>query len=1043
MSFPEFSIQRPVTVLMGCMVAVLLGVISFMEIPVDLMPETEFPTLTVSAAYPGVAPEEMETLVARPLEEAVASAPGIEEITATANEGQASVRVRFTYGIDLDEAANELRTRLDRNRNRLPDDMEPPVLMKFDTAQFPIMFITVRAEKMDAKELRHFAEKNIQHRLERVQGVAQARVSGGLRRQIHVDLNLEKLRALNLSVADVVARLRRENQNIPVGPVREGRYELLLRTQGEFTNLDDLLNIGVATRGGVPVYLRDVATVEDSHEEVRYIVTVNGEPAVRMFINKQSGANTVDVSDLIWDEARMIHLDHPDVMLEATWDSAEFIRASIRNVESATLVGAALAILVLLFFLRSISSTLIIGVAIPVSVIATFALMYFNGFTLNTVSFGGLALGVGMLVDNSIVVLENIFRHREEGQPSRQAAILGSNEVATAITASTLTTVAVFVPVLFIGGVSAQTFKQLAWVVSFALLCSLVISITVVPALCARWLRGSGASKKRGGIVGAVGDIQEWMSDQYGGIVSWALDHRIVVVAASVALFAGSLYLLPLIGVELEPQVDEGMIYVDLELEPGTHVEVTDGVMQRMADLVREEVPEAKYIMTEAGSNSSFYYRGMNTGRLRIDLLPASERERTALDVTNAIRPLMQLEPGMLVRTRVSNGTFRRRGEGEDGRLTVEVRGHNPEILDQIAEQVRTALVTTEGVPSAQISKRPGNPEMLVYVDRAKAASMGLQSSMIAETLETAIGGTRASMFREDGDEYDILVRLREQDRLSVEQVPRVPIYLADGSSVAAETLVDLDRREGPVEIRRKDQQRIVLVTGELADRDLGSVVADVREKVREIQKPRGYEVVFGGEYEEQQEAFQAMTFAAVLALMLVYMVMAAQFESLRDPFIILFSIPLAAIGVALVLFLTRTTFNMQGFLGIIVLVGIVVNNAIVLVDYTNQLVRQHGAELREAVVTAGRRRLRPILMTTITTVLGLAPMSLGWGEGGELQAPMARVIIGGLTTSTLITLVFIPVVYYTLEGWRMRSDARKERSMPMPPDLEAAPSGD
>ncbi len=1043
MSLPEFSIHRPVTVLMGCLVAVLLGGISFMEIPVDLMPETEFPTLTVSAAYPGVAPEEMETLVARPLEEAVASAPGIEEVTSTSNEGQASVRVRFAYGEDLDEAANELRALLDRNRSRMPEDMEPPVLLKFDTAQFPVMFITVRADQMDPKELRHFAEKSIQHRLERVRGVAQARVSGGLRRQIHVDLNLEKLRALNLSVADVVARLKRENQNIPVGPVREGRYELLLRAQGEFTDLDDILNLGVATRRGVPVYLRDIATVEDSNEEVRYIVTVNGQPAVRMFIFKQSGANTVEVSDSVWEEAKAIQLDFPSVTLEATWDSADFIRASIRNVESATVVGGSLAVLVLLFFLRSISATLIIGVAIPVSVIATFALMYFNGFTLNTVSFGGLALGVGMLVDNSIVVLENIFRHREEGLAPRQAAVIGSKEVATAITASTLTTVAVFVPVMFIGGISAQTFKQLAWVVSFALMCSLVISITVVPALCSRFLRGSGAANKRGGIVGAMGGVQDWMAAQYGDLVGWALDHRLVVVGVSTALFAGSCYLIPLIGVELEPQVDEGMIYVDLELEPGTHVEVTNEVMQRMAGLVHENVPEAKYIMTEAGSNSSFYYRGMNTGRLRIDLTPASERSRTALDVTNAIRPLMQLEPGMTVRTRVSNGTFHKRGEGEDGRLSVEVRGHNPEILDQLAEQVRAAMVSTAGVASAQISKQPGNPEMLVHVDRAKATAMGLQASTVAETLETAIGGTRASMFREDGDEYDILVRLREQDRLNVAQVPQVPIYLADGTSVAAETLVKLDRREGPVEIRRKDQERFIMVSGEIADRDLGSIVGDLREKIRDIAKPRGYEIVFGGEYEEQQEAFQQMTFAAGLALVLVYMVMAAQFESLRDPFIILFSIPLAVIGVSLVLFLTGTTFNMQGFLGVIILVGIVVNNAIVLIDYTNQLVREHGMPLREAVVTSGRLRLRPILMTTVTTVLGLLPMSLGLGEGGELQAPMARVILGGLTTSTLITLVFIPVVYYTLEGWRERSESRRDRPIATTPELETAPSGD
>ena len=1026
MNLPEFSIRRPVTVLMGCCVAVLLGAIAFIEIPVDLMPETEYPTITVNAQYQGVAPEEMETLVARPIEEALASAPGVEELTSTANEGNASVRVRFEYGADLDEAANELRARLDRNRQRLPDDMEPPMMYKFDTAQFPVMFITMRAKDMDPKELRHFAEKSVQYRLERVPGVAQARVSGGLRRQIHVDLDLKKLRALDLSVADVVQRLRMENMNRPVGPVHEGRYEVLVRTQGEFETLEDILNVGVATRGAVPVYLRDIASVEDSHEEIRYIVTVNGEPAVRLFIYKQSGSNTVKVSDAVWAEAETVHLDYPNITLESTWDSADFIRSSIGNVKTATLVGAGLAVFILLFFLRSLSSTLIIGVAIPISVIATFALMYFNGYTLNTVSFGGLALGVGMLVDNSIVVLENIFRHREEGLPMRESAVLGSGEVAMAITASTLTTVAVFVPVVFIGGMSAQTFKQLAMVVSFALLCSLIISITVVPALCSRFLRARGTDN-RAGLSGWMGRAQDWLAETYGAAIGWALGHRLLVTALATASFIGSLYLIPYIGLELQPEVDEGMIRVELELEPGARVEVTDGVVQRMADIIRKEVPEAKYIMTEAGSSSSFRFRGTNSGELRIDLVPQDERQRSAGQIANAIRPLLQLEPGLLVQTRVWGGTIGRRGDGEEDRLAVEIRGYEPEIMEQLGVQVRQAMMSIEGVPFAMVSRRPGTPEMLVRVDRQRATPMGLQVSDVAATLETAIGGTRASMFRDEGDEYDILVRLREEDRLELSQVAQVPVNLPDGRTIPAESLIRLNRQEGPVEILRKDQQRIVRVAGTVAGRDLGSIVAELREKLRAIERPRGYEFVMAGEWEEQEEAFRDMTFAAILALMLVYMVMAAQFESLRDPFIILFSIPLAFVGVATTLLITDTTFNMQGFLGVIVLVGIVVNNAIVLIDYTNQLVREHGMPLREAVITAGKRRLRPILMTTSTTVLGLVPMSLGWGEGGELQAPMARVIVGGLLTSTLITLIFIPVVYYTLES---RSERTRERRL-------------
>ncbi len=1030
MSLPEFSIRRPVTVLMACTIAILLGAIAFVEIPVDLMPEIEYPTISVNVRYEGVAPGEMETLVARPLEQTLASAPNVEEITSSSSEGRASVRVRFAYGINLDEAANDMRARIDRRRSSLPDDIDPPTLYKFDVSQFPVMFLTVAANDMDAKQLRHFTEKNIQYRIERVAGIAQARVSGGLRREVHVNLDLKKLRALNLSVSQIVRKLQRENLNRPVGPVREGDFEVLLRTQGEFQNVQDILNVGVATRNGVPVYIRDIATVEDSHEEIRYIVTVNGVPAVRMFVYKQSGANAVEVSEGVHREMAAIHADYPSITLDSPWDSANFIRASINNVKDATLIGGLLAILVLLFFLRSLSSTLIIGAAIPVSVIATFALMYFNGFTLNTVSFGGLALGVGMLVDNAIVVLENIFRLREKGKPPVEAAILGSRQVAMAITASTMTTIAVFVPVLFMQGMAAQTFQQLAWVVSFALFCSLMIALTVVPMLSSRFLR-VGGSETRGPLSPVtqwIGDVQDRLTDRYGRVIGWSLSHRKVVVLSAMTLFAGAYSLSPLIGVELDPEVDEGQLDIDIELAPGTRVEVTDSVVQRLRGVIEENVPEARYIMTEAGSQSTWRAEGTNSGELRVALVDQDQRDRSAAEIVNALRPLLQAEPGMLVRARVRGG-IRGRGSGfgDADRLSVEIRGHDIEMIQNLAEQARDAMAAIPGVLTPRISRRPGTPEMLVSVDRAKATSMGLDVSEVADTLETAIGGTRASMFREEGDEYDIVVRLREEDRLQLDQVEIIPIILPDGRMIQAQSILAMRRQEGPFEITRSDQQRIITVSATIAERDLGSVVNDLKPALAKIQRPRGYELRVGSEYEEQQKAFRQMTFAAILALILVYMVMASQFESMRDPFIILFSIPLAFVGIVLMLLLTDTTFNIQGFLGVIVLVGIVVNNAIVLLDYTNLLRREHDYSLREAIITAGRRRLRPILMTTVTTVLGLAPMALGLGEGGELQAPMARVVIGGLTTSTLITLVVIPVIYMSLEQSTERSRQRRQ----------------
>ena len=1028
MSLPEFSIKRPVTVLMAVMICLLLGAIAFREIPVDLMPEVNFPTLTITTDYEGVGPEEIETLISRPMEQIVSAAPGVERVRSTSSEGRSSVRIEFSYEMDIDGAADEVRSRLDRGRRTLPDEIEPPTIFKFDVTQFPIMFLTVATDDMDQRELRMFTEKSILYRFERIKGVGQVRVGGGLRREIHVDLNLEKLRALDLSVAQVVDTVRRENLNRPVGPVREGRFDVLLRTSGEFDNVEQILNVSLTSRAGVPIYVRDIADVADSHPDVRHYVGVNGKPALRLIMFKQSGSNTVKVSEAVWDEVDSIHADYPHIRIEKTMDTADFINAAIQNVETAAAAGAVLAVFVLLLFLRSLSSTLIIGTAIPISVIATFTLMYFNGFTLNIVSFGGLALGVGMLVDNAIVVLENIYRHREQGRTAREAALIGSREVATAISASTLTTIAVFVPVMFIGGYSAQTFQQLAYVVGFSLLCSLAVALTVVPALCARRVQRQGAGDGLR-ILQLAEQAMRGLAASYSEAIRWSLNHRGIVTVVAVGLFGYAIWLAGLVGVELEPQVDEGQIRINLELEPGTRAEVTKEIVDRMETIIMDRVPEAEYIMTEAGSDSPFRSLATHIGELRITLSDQSQRTRSAREITNMLRPeLMAVAPGVQLRTRISSGNFGRWRGGSDDRLQVTIRGYSTETTHALALQVRDGMLLVPGVVEAQVSRQPGSPEMVVRVDRLKAASMGMSVAEVADTLETAVGGRRSTFYREEGDEYDIVVRLREQDRLDLAQVGRIPLRTPGGELIYADDVVQLRRQEGPVEISRVDQERIVYVTGTISDRDLGSIIGDLRTELAKIPRPAGYEFRFGGEWEDQQESFRELLFAGILALLLVYMVMAAQFESLRDPFIILFSIPLAAVGVVTTLVITETTFNMQGFLGVIVLVGIVVNNAIVLIDYTNQLRRDHGYGILDAVITAGGRRLRPILMTTVTTVLGLTPMALGLGEGSELQVPMARVVIGGLLTSTLITLVFIPVVYATLEELTERWARRRER---------------
>jgi HAE1 family hydrophobic/amphiphilic exporter-1 len=1012
-------------------VIVLLGAISFTRLPVDLMPETQNPTLSVRVEYPGVAPEEMENLVSRPLESALSAAPGIYRLTSTSSEGSSSIRIQFDWDVNIDEAADEIRTRLDRARGSLPEGTLPPTLFKFDVSQFPIMFLAVSGGNMDARALRTLLEKDIQPRIERVPGVAAVDIRGGLRREIHVTLQTEKLQSYNLSVNQIVNTLRTENMNRPVGPVEEGKYEVLLRTQGEFKEVNEINNIVVTARGGTPIYLRDIAKVEDTHEEIRQHVRIDGEPGVRFSIRKQSGSNTVEVAERVRAELVRLEKAFPGITISPLNDQSVFIQRSINNVRTTAISGAFLAIMILLLFLRNIRSTMIVSVSIPVAVIGTFSLMYFSGFTLNTMSFGGLALGVGMLVDNAIVVLENIFRLRETGLTHREAAIEGSKEVAMPIAASTLTTVAVFVPLVFLSGMSGVMFKELSYVVSFALMCSLLVALTLVPVLCSKYLRVRPPDARRhpwmSKIISVSGRAFEALDENYQRAIHWSLAHRKTIVFSALLLFGGSLLLIPFIGFEMQPETDEGEIRVSLELPAGTRIEVTDEVSRRLESIIKKEVPEAVHFMSEVGGGG-WMSSSMHTSDITVQLTNKSERKRSSQEIVNALRPKLSVQPGMLVRVRSNSNSMMRRMSSSGGdRISVEIRGYEMQTASEIAKRVKETIETVPGITDTNVSRREGMPEMLVTVDRTKAAGLGLNASDIATTLETVIGGRRASQFREEGEEFNILVRLNEEQRASIGQLQHVTVVTPTGRAVPIGDLIKTVRREGPVSIERQDQERLVRVYAGYANRDLGSVMQDIDKKLSTLSLPSGFSIFYGGEYEEQQKSFRELLFSLILAIVLVYMVMAAQFESLRDPLIILLSIPLAAIGIALTLFLTDTTFNMQAFIGTIMLAGIVVNNAIVLIDYTNLLRHRDKLLLRHAVELAGRRRLRPILMTTLTTVLGLIPMALGIGEGAEVQAPMARVVIGGLVTSTLITLLFIPTIYTMIEerGLREKAPAR------------------
>jgi HAE1 family hydrophobic/amphiphilic exporter-1 len=1034
MSIPRLAIHRPVTMFMISFVVVLLGGISLTRLPVDLMPESEFPSITVRVNYAGVGPLEMEELVTRPIEQAVSAIAGLEQVNSTSNEGNSQVRLQFAWGTDLNEAADEVRTRVDRVRGRLPEDADPPTIFKFDSNAMPIMGIGVEGD-FDQVTLREMATNDLSPRLERVEGVAAVTIDGGLRRQVHVDLSREKITGLNLSVDRVTQVLRSENQNIPLGEIDEADRRFLLRSPGQFTSIEDVQNLIILTKApapgeaGVPVYLKDIAEVTDSTEDRRQITRINGRPGIRMRVTKQSGKNTVQVAEGVRAEIERINREVPTVRLAVLDDQSKFIERSIHSVQEHAMIGSVLVVLIIFLFLRSIRSTLIICTSIPISVIGTFALLYFGGYTLNTLTFGGLALGVGMIVDAAIVVLENTYRHLEMGKDRMTAAIDGSEEVWSAILASTLTHIAVFVPMLFLTGVASITFGSLAAVVSFSLAMSLFVAVTIVPVLCSRFLEKPDHGENRAGITGVLYRWSERvlnkMDDVYARALHIALQHRPTVFATGFGLFVFALYLGRFIGVELQPTTDEGEVQVDAELAVGSRVEVTENVLIRLEDAIRQTVPEATMLITSAGGGGFGGGGSGHRGNVNVRLVPKDERQRSSEQIAMALRRELSGIPGVIVRARPSGGQQMRGmpgggNQGSDGsRFSVEVRGHDLEISKRLAQDVKTLLDSTPGIADSRVGREEGRPEIAVRVDRDKAALLGLTVTGVAETIRTNLAGTQAAMFREAGNEYPIVVRLRPEDRGEIAAVGDVLLSTPKGVVVPAKNVMVTAREQGPVQIDRKNQERIQRVNAEV-ETTLSEGVEAVQARLPEIQVPRDFSVGFGNEVEEQAKSFRELQLVLVLAILLVYTVMASQYESLRDPFIIMFSIPLAAIGVVGSLLLTDTPFSMQAYIGIIMLAGIVVSNAILLVDYANTLRHRDKMALRPAIELAGRHRLRPILMTSVCTMLGLVPMSLGIGEGSELQVPLARVVIGGLLTSTLITLVFVPAMYTLFEeGWR------------------------
>jgi len=881
---------------------------------------------------------------------------------------------------------------------------------------------------LNALDLRKLISEQIEYRLERVPGIAAVNVRGGLTREIHINLNPQTIKGLRIPLDTVISAIKAANINLPAGSVTTGNSEITIRTPGEFSSLEQLRNTVVLQRGGSSITLDQIAEVTDSWAKETRITRINGQTGVQISLNKQSGTNTVAVAKAAMHELKKINQDIRQVTLVPIMDSSIYIQRSINNVGRSALFGGILAILVLLFFLRNLKSTAIISTAIPVSIIATFGLLYFSGFTLNLMSLGGLALGIGMLLDNSIVVLENIYRLREKGMNGKQAAMEGAKEVTAPIIASTLTTLVVFLPLIFVRGMSGIMFKQLSYVIAFSIFCSMITALTLVPMLSSRLLTVIEPHKHpheslRMRMFHGVGGLLEKLEMKYKNLLHKALNHRIITVLIAVSLLAGSILLIPLVGSELMPESDEGEIRINVEMEPGTKLEITNAVMKRVEDIVQKNVPELKNMVCNAGGGG-WGPSNSNTGAMRVTLVTQAERSRSSEEVSNQLRKLLGNIAGAKIRVAPSAGLMMMRRMQGGGRLEINVRGHDLQRGGDLARQIQKIVESVDGVTDSNISRSTGNPEEQVIVDRQKADELGLSVQQIANMLQTVLSGKTAGYYREDGKEYAIVLQLNENDKSSLDEILNLTLTNSFGEPIVLRNVVSVVPGLGASEIERLDQQRITAIDANISGRAMNAIIADIRTKLKDVAIPPDFAVVFGGDFEEQQKSSRELLIGFILALILVYMVMASQYESLRDPFVVMFSVPFAIIGVVLMLFLSGTTFNIQSYIGCIMLGGIVVNNAILLVDTTNLLRHKEGLNVREAIEEAGRRRLRPILMTASTTILAMIPMAIGIGEGGEAQAPLARAVVGGMISSTLITLVFVPVVYSFFED---KSRKRKQ----------------
>lgn len=1009
MNIVKLSVIRPIAMGMVIILILILGGVSVKNMPVDLFPELTFPVAAVTATYDGAGPKEVENLLAKPLENVMGTIPNVESVTSISRNGGLLILVSFNWGTDMDFATLKMREKIDLVRDLLPSGAPAPRVMRFDPSDLPIMQLAITAENEEFSTLKKIVEEDIKPRLDGVEGVASVSIEGGANKEVQVNLDPEKLASYGLTIQQLQQIIGSENINLPAGRIEDQNQNLPIRVTGQFESINDIASLPVPTNSGV-LLLKNMADVQEAYEETTQLSYLNGKDAIGISILKQSGSNTVTVAEDI--EEKLNELDEllpKNIKMEMIFDQSHFINQSISAVSSNMLIGSGLAAGILFLFLRNLRSTLIISFAIPLSIVTTFVFMYFSGQTLNLLTLGGLALGIGMMVDNAIVILENIYRSQQLGMPLKKAAIQGTREVGTAIIASTLTTVIVFLPIVFVEGLAAQLFKPLALVISFSLLASLFTALIIVPLLSSLFLKVQKKQEPAGKLFSSI-------LQKYTALLTTVLAHPQKTILIIVSALALSLTGIPFIGTEFLPAQDQSFVSITAKLPEGSSLDATYEKTEEINNKIKD-VNEIDLIYVKVGGAANFSFgAGPQTNQANYSILlkPVGERSRSDLEVAEDIRNKLKDVPNIELSISASDSGF------STDPISLSITGPDLKILKQIANETVTLISDIEGVREPKSNYETGNPEIVVDIDREKAAAYGIGSAQIASAINDATKGVVASRLARNGEELDIRLVVESRFTSSLSDLKSLLIKSPAGSNIPLQAVAHISRGQGPSQIVRKDRLREITVRADILNRDLGTITDEIEETLKDhLSLPNNqYKISFGGQNEQMNDAFYKLSLALALAVVLVYMVMAGQFESFFYPFIIMFSVPFTVIGVVLGLLVTGKPLGVGSLVGLLILTGIVVNNAIVLIDYLQQL-KKEGYELKESILLAGPTRLRPILMTTLTTILGLIPLTLGFGEGTEVQQPMAIVIVFGLSFATVITLVFIPAVYYLFEKRR------------------------